>query len=120
MKLEIDDELKGCALVALRDAFWWEYSEMVLRYADAVRGLGDADEFRYGDLSDISNVASIDESNSFDLMDIEHHLCPEFGGISHPDTLAEALQMKGHAIYINNRQCFGWDDKIGWVVHREP
>lgn len=110
--LEIDDELQALAKVALRDAFWCEYSQLVMKYMDAIGH--DFDAFRYEDLSDMSNVASTDDQVMRDRLDIQHHLDPEYGGISYHDSIWEALSIKGHRIYINDLPYFRWDDERGW------
>jgi len=117
---KLDEELVGLGYATLSDAFYEEYSALVNKFVAASssspKGWEGDDNFRYGHLSEMSNVASIKDDQPFDPLDIR-----VFGdelpidGVSY-SSIFQALATKGEKLCVNGKRCFEWRTSVGWYV----
>lgn len=102
---EIDQELKELGALALRSAFWREFSMLVQAYEKANEGLTDPDMFvcQLGDLTSVYGVSREQPAGKAPQVHIE---IPE-SGRPMATNLLEALQHpQAIAILLNGRQVF--------------
>lgn len=103
MKPNIDDELKELAALALRNAFWLEFSDLVNTYLDAAKGLDiAAQEMLMGELPSIYGRKT----------DVRGEHCvniwtrTDFGPVGH-DTIVEALEhSEANTVHISDKKIF--------------
>lgn len=111
----MDEELKQLAALALRNAFWSEFSGLCNAYIKASEGLIDDQEETMGELTSIygRDLKSL-ASGGPDIWSARSN-----GGTCGHDTLAEALEFEeATRVYVSGKCCFvrGLE---GWAVYVE-
>ncbi|MBC8641605.1 hypothetical protein IAG25_32800 [Caballeronia sp. EK] len=112
---EVDEELAALGEVALRNAFYREYSALVERYVIAADGLG-IDEFTYrlAEMTSPFGRGNIESAGRVDIAvvaDGEARPCA---------TMRDALAETGDAIQVCGETVFEWRDPQGWFVAETP
>ena len=107
----IDAELKSIGELELVNAFYREYSQLVLKYQAAAAGL-DFDRVTER-ISNASNPYSINNDTSL-MHGLEINVVGKDGAIKTCDSMHEALEMIGDNLVIAGNCAFKWDDAIGW------
>jgi hypothetical protein len=104
MKEEIDDELRGMAVVAIRDAFYLEFSALANKYVNASQCLIEEDDIEY-ELQDMTSVFGRDESAKAKQLLI--YTLDSQGKKRKHKTMRSALKDNdGEMLYINNKNVF--------------
>lgn len=107
----IDAELKAIGELELANAFYREYSRLVLKYEAAAAGLDMEAVTRR--ISDMSNPYSINDANK--AVDPLHIVVVGKDGVSRScQTMYEAIELVGDKLIVAGKTVFEWNDKIGW------
>ncbi|MEX3960255.1 hypothetical protein [Trinickia sp. EG282A] len=112
---DIDTELMALGELALRNAFYREYSALVERYLNAAEGLG-VDDFdsRLAESSNPFGRADVVSPGQVSIMVVTN------GQSKSCATMREALAAKGGEIQIGGETVFEWRESQGWFVAEPP
>lgn len=129
-----DSELHELAAQALLDRFYLEFSDLVLKYQAAARGLhcgpGSFDrrlqeqgnpyssKHAYDAAKLFSGLGTLDDypeiARVLDVASLQIKVVQEDGDETSCSTMREAITQQGHRITLNDRIAFEWRDTIGW------
>ncbi|KVD92952.1 hypothetical protein WS63_07915 [Burkholderia stagnalis] len=114
-RTDIDEELAALGELALRNAFYREYSALVQRYLNAADGLGIEDfDSRLGEVSSPFGRADVESAGQVSIavvIDGEAKPCA---------TMHDALPETGDAIQVCGETVFEWREPLGWYVAEPP
>ncbi|KVO15134.1 hypothetical protein WJ74_10795 [Burkholderia ubonensis] len=112
---DIDKELAELGELALRNAFYREYSALVQRYLNASDGLGIGDfESRLGEVSSPFGRADVESTGRVSIAVVT-------GGEARPcATMRDALAETGDAIQVCGETVFELRESLGWYVAEPP
>lgn len=101
----MDEELKQCAALALRNAFWTDFSGLVNKYLEASYGLDvDAQELLMGEMTSV--YGRDPEVKDDDVFLNIYSTGPTYRDCGH-DSLVEALEYsKAHEVYLRGEKVF--------------
>lgn len=100
----MDEELKQLAALALRNAFWRDFSGLVNKYLEASEGLDiDKQELMMGDLT---SVYGRDTTKPFDGFQGIYSTGPTYRDCEH-DSIVGALEYaEAHAVFVQGLKVF--------------
>lgn len=100
----MDEELKQLAALALRNAFWKDFSGLVNKYLEASWGLDTAQQEQM--MGEMTSVYGRDYAEPFDGFVNIYSTGPTYRDCGH-DSLVEALEYsKAHEVYLQGRKVF--------------
>lgn len=100
----MDEELKALGLLALRNAFWRDFSGLCNKYLEAAEGLDvEAQERMMGDMTSIYGRETMEVSDHFISLYVETHT----GFTNNHSTILEAFEQENSKnIYLQGRRIF--------------
>ena len=105
--MTLDDETKALAGLALRNAFYIEFSEMVCRYLAGAEGLGQGDfELQLGDLTSVFGRADAgfgDETLNINTSNSDESMFANCGHETMHEALTHAPAMR---VYLRGKLVF--------------
>jgi hypothetical protein len=112
---EVDAELAALGEVALRNAFYREYSALVERYLNAADGLGvDGFDYRLAEMSSPFGRGNVESAGQVNIAVVAD------GAVRPCATMREALAASGDAIQVCGETVFEWQEPHGWFVAEPP
>lgn len=108
----VDDEVRELAILALRNAFYEDYSALVNKYLSVGKGL--SDHFKLN-LQELSNVFSRDDSASDDVFINVYTENGSETSTSGWDNLLEALEHpEATTVWVQGVKVFEKRKNLGW------
>lgn len=108
---ELDDELRELGALALRNAFYAEYSMLVARYLSAAEGLGQDGQDVREQLVELSNPFGASDVAGAAPVSID---IVRGGNRQAFTTMHGALAQAGDSLLVNGEPAFEWRSPIGW------